>query len=64
MTRLSKIEFLEKWGIKVKYHFGYYTKQRRLIIDEVEDFAYNMSKEEQKLAREHVDLIYWEITRD
>lgn len=64
MTRLSKINELIAKGVKIKYHFGYYTKQRRLIIDQVEDFTYNMSNEDQKLAREHVDLIYWEYTRD
>lgn len=64
MTRLSKVEELVKWGMKIKYHFGYYTKQRRLIIDQVGDFTYNMSNEDQKMAREHVDLIYWEYTHN
>lgn len=64
MTRVQKIEELLKKSIKINYHFGYYTKQRRLIIDQVEDFKYNMSNEDQKLAREHVDLLYWEYTRD
>lgn len=64
MTRVQKIEALLKKSINIEYHFGYYTKQRRLIIDQVEEFKYNMSNEDQKLAREHVDLLYWEYTRD
>lgn len=64
MTRVNKIEFLNKMGENIKYHFGYYTFQRRLIIDEVNGLAYNKSDKNQKVAREHVDLLYWERTRE
>lgn len=64
MTRLKRIEELLQKKVKIKYHFGYYTKQRRLIIDQVEDFHYNNSAEDQKMAREYVDLLHWEFTHN
>lgn len=64
MTRLNKINFLQLSGENIKYHFAEYTSQRRLIIDEVEGFKYNSGASDQKLAKEHVDLLYWEITRN
>lgn len=64
MTRQKKINELVEKGVKINYHYGTYTKQRRLIIDQVEDFVYNKSAEDQTLAKEHVDLLYWEYTRE
>lgn len=64
MTRQKKINELVEKGVKINYHYGIYTKQRRLIIDQVEDFVYNKSAEDQTLAKEHVDLLYWEYTRE
>lgn len=64
MTRQKKINELVEKGVKINYHYGFYTKQRRLIIDQVEDFVYNKSAEDQTLAKEHVDLLYWEYTRE
>lgn len=63
MTRLKKIEFLIKQGEIIKYHLADYLSQRRLIIDEAEGFSYNSGVQDQKLAREHIDLLYWEHTK-
>ena len=64
MIREKKLDFLLSKGVKIKYHFGIYPTQRRLIIDQVEEFSYNNNAEDQKVAREHVDLLYWEWTRE
>lgn len=64
MTRFNKIQELQRHGVYIVSHFNKYSKQRRLIIDEVEDFKYNKTAEEQRLAGEHVDLLYWEYTRE
>lgn len=64
MKRVDRIQFLIEKGEVIKYHFGEYKSQRRLIIDEVEGFSYTSNAKEQKLATEHVDLLYWEYTRD
>lgn len=58
MTRVNKIYYLSERGIPVKFHFNQYTKQRRLIIDEIEDFKYNNTSEDQLLAGEYIDLLY------
>lgn len=58
MIREKKLDFLLSKGVNIKYHFGIYPTQRRLIIDQVEEFSYNNNAEDQKVAREHVDLLY------
>ena len=58
MTRIKKILALQEYGEDIKYHFNQYTNQRRLIIDNVENISYNSSSEDQKIANEHVDLLY------
>lgn len=45
MTRKKKVLFLIEKGEDIKYHFLYFTKQKRLIIDSIYD------KEE--------DITYW-----
>lgn len=60
MTRIKKIKFLLEKGTNIKYHFLVYPTQRRLIIDEIEDLKYINTVEDQKLAKELVDLIYEE----
>ena len=64
MTRFTKIKILQEKGVHIVCHFATYSSQRRLIIDEVEEFKYNKSAEEQRLAGEHVDLLYWELMRE
>lgn len=64
MTRINKIFVLIQAGVPVKFHFNQYTKQKRLIIDEIEDFKYNNTTEDQLLAGEYIDLLYWEHTRE
>ena len=58
MTRISKICVLVQAGIPVKFHYHQYSKQKRLIIDEIEDFKYNNTTKDQLLAGEYVDLLY------
>ena len=58
MTRINKIFVLIQAGVPVKFHFNQYTKQKRLIIDEIEDFKYNNTTEDQLLAGEYIDLLY------
>ena len=58
MTRISKICVLVQAGVPVKFHYNQYTKQKRLIIDEIEDFKYNNTTEDQLSAGEYIDLLY------
>lgn len=58
MTRISKIFVLIQAGVPVKFHYKQYTKQKRLIIDEIEDFKYNNTTEDQLLAGQYIDLLY------
>ena len=58
MTRINKICVLVQAGVPVKFHYKQYTKQKRLIIDEIEDFKYNNTTEDQLLAGEYIDLLY------
>ena len=58
MTRINKIFVLVQAGVPVKFHYKQYTKQKRLIIDEIEDFKYNNTTEDQLLAGEYIDLLY------
>ena len=58
MTRISKICVLVQAGIPVKFHYHQYSKQKRLIIDEIEDFKYNNTTEDQILAGQYIDLLY------
>lgn len=62
MTRIKKIEQLIANGEDIKFHYKQYSFQRRLIIDNVENISYNNNSEDQKLANEHIDLLYWEWT--
>lgn len=64
MTRIKKINFLIEKGVNIKFHFLFYPTQRRLVIDEIEDFKYINTVEDQKLAKELVDLIYEEKAED
>lgn len=58
MTRISKICTLIQKGVPIKFHYNQYTKQRRLIIDEVEDSKYSNTAADQSLAGWHIDLLY------
>ena len=59
MTRVNKIGFLTgKCGVNIKFHYNYYTKQKRLIIDEIEDFKYINTAEDQLMAGQLIDLLY------
>ena len=58
MTRISKICVLVQAGVPVKFHYHQYTKQKRLIIDEIEDFKYNNTTEDQLSAGQYIDLLY------
>lgn len=58
MTRISKIYVLVQQGVPVKFHYNQYSKQKRLIIDEIEDFKYNNTTKDQLLAGEYIDLLY------
>lgn len=64
MTRINKIYELIRRGVPIKFHFIQYTKQRRLVIDEIEDFKYNNITRDQLLAGEYIDLLYWEYTKE
>lgn len=58
MTRLKKINYLLEKGVNIKYHHIQYKSQCRLVIDEIEDFKYINTVEDQKLANELLDLEY------
>ena len=58
MTRIKKIKYLLEKGVNIKYHHIQYKSQRRLVIDEIEDFKYINTVEDQKLANELLDLSY------
>ena len=58
MTRIGKIGVLVQQGVPVKFHYNQYNKQKRLIIDEIEDFKYNNTTEDQLLAGQYIDLLY------
>ena len=62
MKRISKICILIQKGVPIKFHYNQYTKQRRLVIDEVEDLKYNNTAADQLLAGQYIDLLYWEYT--
>ena len=64
MTRINKICVRVQAGVPVKFHYNQYTKQKRLIIDEIEDFKYNNTTEDQILAGQYIDLLYWEHTKE
>ena len=64
MTRIGKIGVLVQADVPVKFHYNQYSKQKRLIIDEIEDFKYNNTTKDQLLAGEYIDLLYWEYTRE
>lgn len=58
MTRISKISTLIQKGVPIKFHYNQYTKQRRLVIDEVEDLKYSNTAADQLLAGWYIDLLY------
>ena len=62
MTRIKKIQALIEKGEEIKYHYNYYTNQRRLIVDKVNDIKYNNTSEDQGLANSLIDIMYWEYT--
>lgn len=60
MTRIKKIDYLIGLGVNIKFHHIQYKSQRRLVIDEIEEFKYINTVEDQKLANELLDLTYEE----
>ena len=60
MTRIKKIDYLIGLGVNIKFHHTQYKNQRRLVIDEIEEFKYINTMEDQKLAKELLDLTYEE----
>ena len=63
MTRIKKIKYLIEQGESIKYHYNYFTKQRRLVIDEVDNIDYHNTNQEQEIANLTIDLMYWEYTK-
>ena len=58
MVRYKKLDYLASKGLNIKYHFAEFKSQRRLIIDEIEDFKYNNTSTDQLMAGQYVDLLY------
>ena len=53
MTYLKLITILTThYGVPIDSHFNFYTYQRRLIIDKIEEIKYNNTPKDQNLARE------------
>ena len=63
MTRIRKINYLIEQGEKINFHHNYYTNQRRLIIDQIDDIKYNNTNIDQSLANSLIDIMYWEYTK-
>lgn len=64
MTRKKKVLFLIENGEDIKYHFLYFTKQKRLIIDSIYDkeedihYVFFNTTDNQNIAGKLIDELF------
>jgi len=68
MTRKKKVLFLNENGEDIKYHFLYFTKQKRLIIDSIYDkekditYSFFNTTGNQNIANKLIDELFDKYT--
>lgn len=68
MTRKKKVLFLIENGEDIKYHFLYFTKQKRLIIDSIYDkekditYSFFNTTGNQNIANKLIDELFDKYT--